>query len=150
MSPNTIALVTTLAAAVAALAAFLAPWATRSAAQIQFRLGVAQFRQQWINSLRQQISEFLTHVSFVGYDRRFQHEHPAQVLARVETATRLQTTIALMLNRRDGDHARLLQLLDDLLGEVTSNPDPANDTRAQSLAKECTRLSQDVLKREWD
>ena len=62
----------------------------------------------------------------------------------------IETKISLMLNRREGDHQRLLKMTDQLL-KMCMNTSAAPD--ALVLSQEMgtyVELSQDNLKREWD
>jgi hypothetical protein len=122
--------------------------ATKQAAELQFNLGISQLRQQWINSLRELISSFLTDVTMMATGKYLNDPTIVQAEKRSEAACLLHTRISLMINRNEADHFSLVSKLHGLLDQIMK-PDVDRES-VERLIKESQELSQNILKREWD
>ena len=151
MDQNTLALLTALGGVVAALAAFLVqPLVAWLTAALGFKLGISQFRQKWIEQLRDLLSEFMTEASHLSIEQQAGHVDPRANPRRTERIMLLDTKISLMLNRHEADHRKLLDLTFEI---VQRSMLPTADTTGSAYGErlgEYVKLSQDILKREWD
>ena len=57
--------------------------------------------------------------------------------------------VALLINPKEQDHTRLADLMDEMI-EFCSNGDPTDYKRHNHLQDEITKVSQQILKREWE
>ena len=116
------------------LGAFVLYLTNRRTAANQAKLAVAEFRLDWIQRLREALSEFQSIVMLPESDahkeRRF-----------YETGT----TIELLLNRNEPEHQKLMDHMYVMF-------DAANGSLTQKFSTnpEFVELSQDILKTEWD
>lgn len=137
-----------LSLVVAALAVFVGPVISWYAAKRQLTSSlavankqiVAPMRQAWINNLRDVLSELLSsalHYYVSGYEDRTDAEYQ-----RIEL---LNYKMKLMLNPKEDDHRRLEQLVDQMIGALSSG-----DSEFEPSHKAALALSRKVFKREWD
>lgn len=126
--------------AVGAVFTFLSVWlsgrnANKTAqrqSDLAAKIKLADFRQTWINQLRDCLSEFES-MAMIS-DRR---------LEELEKLHRLAQKIRLLMNRNDSRYERLSEVIDQLIKDL----DP--DGRAD-IVRESTALLQDILKAEWE
>lgn len=121
---------------------------------------ISEFRQQWIDSLRDDISEFTSQTEFIA--SMFDHmrrntpkklEDPEEVKKFVESISgniresiNMYHRIQLRVNREE--HSKLLNQLHDLYN-LWENEGIFYVDKAHALLKEIIKESQDVLKKEW-
>ena len=140
-----------VAAITALLAVVLGPLVSLAVAQKQARVAVlSNNRQAWINSLRDNISEFYAAITYVHITDW--KEHPAKELNdKVERVLYLEWKIKLMLNPVEADHQKLIELL--IAGRRTvsgARKGKAESGEAWMKATEALLpLAHEVLKREW-
>jgi hypothetical protein len=138
---------TVLAALSTALAAILvSPFVTLSVAKRQIRAQtISGNRQAWINSLRDDLAEFLSLV----FSLRLKGIPSERFLELAQRLRLVQSRIKLRLNPSEQDHVSLIALVERAVVLAIR----ANDTDASAAAKasdEIVDLSQSVLKREWE
>lgn len=110
---------------------------------------LAPMRQQWIEALRDLISELTSEAHYLyiaGGDEE------TDATGKTDKARHrmlfLEQKIRLMVNPKEDDHQVLVQRIRDLVTEAESSGRPRKDFGA--LHQEVTDLSRRVFKREWD
>jgi hypothetical protein len=127
--------------AVGAFFAFLTAWvAGRNASKnaerqndLAAKMKLADFRQGWINQLRDSLAEFESLAVSWDYD-------PPEKNTQLH---RLAVKIRLSMNPKDNNYEKLSTMLDALMKD-------ADPQASAATAEELTRISQDVLKKEWE
>ena len=97
-------------------------------------LKISEFRQAWINSLRDEMAEFQSYGVLPGSDP-----------SKERAFYKLGTKIELLMNPDDPDYENLQKLMYDFL--IAAD---ANTIDKYSLNSEFITLCQKILKREWD
>lgn len=113
----------------------------RSLLETSNRQITAPMRQAWINDLRDSLAELCStalhgNTSGAGFD-----VSPNTIMLRIRL---LESKIQLMLNTAETDHARLEDLIAQMVGAMRRN-DKFFEIHAEVIA-----LSKKILKREWD
>jgi hypothetical protein len=98
--------------------------------ELAARLKLADFRQAWINELRNCFSDF-------------QSRGTIREPTEVREMQRIAFKIRLLMNRNDANYARLNSLIRGL-------PDNADQQAANEIVEEMIPLCQDILKEEWE
>ena len=144
MTPEWTSAIAALAAIVVGLVGTI--YATRR--QIDAAL-VSTSRQRWIDSLRDNVAEFLAVTAQISYvvARAPAEWHTAPGFER---AVLLRAKIALLSNPTEADHRNLIRLLDDALSIAACAPDSEKQRAVTVLAFEITSQTQAILKREWE
>lgn len=125
-------------------------------ARLQFRATtLSANRQAWINTLRDSIAEIqqsatITSVEVnLATDKKSQSAADSEVLANALRKTDfLYYKIQLLLNPKEDDHNKLIDLLFKLKGAALKAGDEQLK-KYESLQNEIIKLSQCILKREW-
>lgn len=135
-----------LSLVVAAIAVFFGPLIQLFIAKAQIRASVLSAnRQTWINELREQIAAFIilamdlkAHFEFELFDR-------PTFLQKLSEMRLRYITVNLMLNPKEADHRRLVELLQNAIdvGRKGVEPEKMN-------VPGIVELSQTILKREWE
>lgn len=104
--------------------------------------GVTQFRQQWINSLRDTLSVFISKAEYI-----FITEDDEKVDEAYRDMVEAQYKIELLLNPEEIDHNRVTSLLEEIRKIVFEEKieEEIFDKKVSDLLKEAKK----VLKREW-
>lgn len=127
-----------LAACIAAGAATYGAWLTRNAQTAGRRLSrdmkIAEFRQAWINELRETMAEFQSFGVVPGADP-----------SRIREFYKAGTKIELLMNPADEDYQRLQDCMYRFL-EVSEK----EKLEKYSSNPEYLEVCQRILKREWD
>jgi|HubBroStandDraft_6_1064221.scaffolds.fasta_scaffold23382_5 hypothetical protein len=126
--------------AVGAFFSFLSSWlsgrnATKNAQRqndLAARMKLADFRQAWINELRNCLSESQSRGITSNLDRR-----------EMQELRRIATKIRLLMNKQDTNYAKL----DILIAALVGDADQGNKLQ---IGQEMTPLCQDILKAEWE
>jgi hypothetical protein len=141
--------VTQLITAITALAAVIvSPLIALYVSRLQFRGSViSNNRQQWINTLRDTIAQFLAKQQATRSRFDAKTLPHAEFLEHYEKAARLAYKIYLLLNPKESDHAELATCIARMLGSVDRSSDPSFDFNA--ALGQVLDLSQEILKREW-
>ncbi len=146
---ETIALV---AAVTALCSVLLGPLVSLWVAQKQASVSVLSAnRQAWINTLRDQIAEFLSILAVIHageWGQRTEKEYDEELKRLIL----LVSKIKLMLNPKEEDHKRLSSLLSQAAQTVRAR---AKDEKLKSaegvqVGAEVLPLAQSILKREWE
>jgi hypothetical protein len=124
-------------------------------ARLQIRASVVSTnRQDWINTLRDAIAEFLSKEAMARTFNRLHHAD-AESLGRIQEVLRLNCKITLLINSRESDHARLVKLIDKMTNSINGSNKTSDELRQidasiNDLRIETVTLSQAILKREWE
>lgn len=111
---------------------------------------VSTSRQRWIDSLRDSVAEFLAVTAQLRYTVIAAAPGEWHKAPGYEKAIFLRVKIALLSNRTEADHMRLVALLDEMLSLSATLQDSAAQHRAAELQAAITSQSQAILKREWE
>ena len=136
-----------IAAAVAAIATVVGPLVTT---RISRRQTVSTLRQQWIDRLREDISEFLSLINhYLLYT-----EIPLETEDEQRSYRRLlylEAKIQMMVNPKEEDHLKLIELIGLLI--TTIHGSKSEEKRMDIISTNHNKLialSQQILKREWE
>ena len=142
----------TLSLIVAAIAVFFGPWISlriakrqmASSAEVANKQITAPMRQAWINNLRDLIAELAgdaLHYFTAGHDfKGYQN---------FQRLTFLESKIQLMLNPNEPDHQRLEWMIREMMEGLQAG-DEQGRQKFIATHPEVTKLSREVLKREWN
>jgi hypothetical protein len=103
----------------------------------------SQNRQEWINKLRDLISEIDMNLTLIAYSSR---EKTAQRVMEIDL---LKNKIDLMLNQSESEHETLFKFLITYVAEATRS-DIMSATRHKELREQCFNAAKIVLKKEWE
>jgi len=132
-----------IALLIAALAVFFGPLIQLSIAKRQIRASVLSVnRQRWIDELREQIASFITVIAELNTDAR---NDAAAKLQKMREMYLCQSRIKLMVNPKEEDHSKLLELINNARDGINKAFDE-NKTDIPAIVA----LSQIILKREWE
>lgn len=156
MDPN---LLGTISAVTALVATVLGPIVTLAVAKRQFSASVLSAnRQRWLETLRDTIAELSSQVVGIVITKagrkgawRDGFEAAASdpaIMQRVERVVYLQWRIRLLTNPANADHNELCALIEATL-ENLRKPE-LNEPETRANIERITRLSQSILKREWE
>jgi hypothetical protein len=101
--------------------------------RLRTELKLIEFRQRWIDELRSELSSFVGHITTAKEDSLDQQ-------AGIESLAKIQ----LLMNPKDPDYDELTIKMRKLIRTMTA--DQAGGQEALELLK----ISQTILKREWD
>lgn len=113
---------------------------------------ISEFRQAWINTLRDDISKFIGQIDKVkklvlinkaaSEDKK--EETSNNVILGSTEMRELQSKIALLINPKENKHTEMIDLLDTMILNIMQQQE--NRMNIKTL----TELSQQILKEEWD
>jgi|SRR5947207_5184109 len=138
--------------AIAALASpFVALFAALRVSKAQIRTAIARHRQDWINELRHEIATAVTSTWQATSEKNVNLSQEQRLTTIADKNLRV-AKIKLLLNPIEEDHRALAELFDKsaialaqyLKRETTTHDDLAD------INRRIVRLSQSILKREWD
>ena len=138
-----------VSAVTALLAVIVGPIISIYVAKKQVRANtVAVFRQQWIDSLREDLSQFLSLFEIIASNRS-SFEPVSDDTNKDLVACR--TRIALRLNPNEGDHASLVDFLFESCSVLFRDPttDKEFDSTVRKRQEKIVALARPILKREW-
>ena len=146
---NTVALVSAITALCAVLLGpLVALWSARRQSHVAV---LAANRQAWINTLRELIAECMS-ISGLIHLADWSQRPQGDFEEKMERLSFLISKIRLMINPKEEDHQRLVQLLSEImksLRERKANA-PKNAAAGAKAVQELVPLSQAILKREWE
>lgn len=96
-------------------------------------------RQEWINSLRSEITSFLAEVASTSPSQSLE-DIPFNDMKSLWTHS---YKIELLINPKENDHKKLVELIRKEISNLNASSD-------NTLIREIISLSQKILKREWD
>lgn len=154
-------------AAIAALTALVAvivgPIVSLNIAKRQFNANVLSVnRQEWINTLRDQISELVAQTIILRREVEQYRKEPDRIFARTEGVVRCALKIQLLINPKEADHVHLVNSIGKLMILVAKTAaktadkvaekveDQDMDSQFRVIRDEIVSKSQEILKREWE
>ena len=129
-----------ITALAAFLAAFTGAWV---AGTLAGRVKISEFRQSWINKLRELLAELTSsalHYWAAGYEDRTDAEY--------KRVTLLEAHIQLMLNPNEKDHRQLEVLIRKMVQEI--NYVKGKTDEFPRFHTEVIATSRRILKRDWE
>ena len=125
-------------------------------ARLQFRATtLSANRQSWINTLRDSIAEVqqtasitITEVQLASNKQSANVVDSEAIVSAVRKMDFLFYKIQLLLNPKESDHDKLIDLIFNLKGSSLKVDDEMNKKHAE-LQREITQVAQNILKREW-
>jgi hypothetical protein len=137
-------------AATAFIAVIVSPLVSVYVARRQIRASVvSNSRQQWINSLRDAMAEFLAKNMMARTLNRQAHADESS-FPRYEETLRLGTKIELLLNPNEPEHAEVIKLIGEILSTTSRSSCVPEDFDVQRHVDRIVELSQVIFKRAWD
>ncbi len=103
-------------------------------------------RQEWINTLRDSISEFISAITMIEDKNISTNEQLDSHTTKLERILYINTKINLLINANEEDHILLAEKLKRLL-ELYVKPD---NNEKITVIDDTVELSQKILKREWE
>ena len=136
-----------VAAVVAAIATIVGPIVTT---HISRRQTVSTLRQQWIDHLRDDISEFLSLINHYLLYTDIPLETEDE-LSRYRRLLYLEAKIQMMVNPKEKDHQKLIELIGLLITTIhRTKTEKQRMDEISSHHNSLITLSQKILKREWE
>ena len=110
--------------------------------------GITQFRQQWIENLRLNISDYISKVEHLALEIKENENTDQKIIDMHQDLLKLRYYIDLLLNPKEQDHKEISQILIRLRNMLYLKEKKTEDIQAEiALLVEKT---QQVLKREWN
>jgi len=119
----------------------------------------SEFRQAWINTLREDISKFIGQTNSVSKlviinktsEKEKKKETSSDVILGSVEMRELQSKIELLINPKEKEHIELIALIDNIIQELNDcNHIFEYQKIHENNIKKLTSLSQGILKKEWD
>ena len=114
---------------------------------------VSASRQNWINALRDAISEFQAIATGITIHRILEQKSEKTLAVEIQQMSQLRYKIELLFNPSEVDHQQLIEHIKTLL-TVTMGLTHANDDKQREAFaktnKQLTKQAQAILKREWN
>ena len=114
---------------------------------------VSEFRQQWIDSLRAELSSLISHLSLLRIAGTFEYDSKHQEFISIEkyllSANEMVNKIRLRLNKKKYYHNQIIELLRELEDFVNSK-DLEDLDEFTRLENNLISLSAKLLKSEWE
>jgi hypothetical protein len=121
---------------------------------------VSEFRQDWINNLRDEISQYISAITFLAKTHLIKSkngeahdlEYANAISQHYDNASRAYTSIILRVNPEDKD-LRLRKLNNELLDNIESVRNAVREGQyadALNLSDELPKLARPILKHEWE
>ena len=110
--------------------------------------GVTQFRQKWIDDLRNSISIFIAQAEMISM---LDFDDDKQYFENFQDLSQMQNKIELMLNPLEEDHNQLIEIANKIR-EIIHDENIDDDELEEVLNKKIDELldiSKAVLKKEW-
>jgi len=140
-------------AATALIAVIVGPITSIYVTRRQIRASVVSTnRQAWINSLRDTIADYLSAEQVVFISKHSEFWEKPDVQQALEKLILLEYRIRLLINPKEPDHAKLIELIlkesTNLTKSLESPPTEFSEDERYS-DDEIITLAQSILKREW-
>jgi hypothetical protein len=115
-----------------------------SSAAVANKQIIAPMRQAWINHLRESVAELTS--ATLHY---FNAGHDFEGYKNFQRLTFLESMIQLMLNPNEEDHQKLEWMIDEMM-KALQRGDEQGREHFKATHPEVTKLTRQVLKREWN
>ncbi len=147
-------LLTFLAALSALFAVLLGPLVSLRIANQHTKLNThSNNRQEWINTLRDSLAEYISEMVLVSGRSYSGNATEAEYLESTKSLSRIESKIELLLNPNEKDHQELAKLLEGSSRDCwRQNVDNFRELPliSSNNRKRIVALSQKILKREWE
>ena len=108
-------------------------------------------RQDWINKLRNNISEILSVISILSTEWKINERQAFKnYMERRDTLFLLQEKILLSINPKEDDHNCLVDLIDKVYGIMLDSEALNISSQLEKYRMDIRKTSQSILKREWE
>lgn len=107
-------------------------------------------RQQWINTLRDCVSELLSLITPIAIYSRDDMWSKNEKLEKFNRAMLLRSKIKLLINPNENDHNELVNLIEIIFSRLGKEQSSENDKAIGQLQISITSQSQIILKKEWE
>ena len=124
-------------------------WSARKQANVSV---LSNNRQAWINTLRDQIAEFIS-IGAQFHSGDWSARGREAFDDKFERLVFIESKIKLLLNPNEEDHTRLVSLLErarNTLGNHGADSEGRRFPEWAELYQEFVPLAQEILKREWE
>lgn len=110
---------------------------------------VSANRQKWIDNLRDQLTELITGIRFLGLHRSLDHIDDEGFVERFQKLVLVETKVNLLLNPIEEDHSALSKTIRQAIEKIFAGDEKEKRTRVKELSDSIVTQSQAILKREW-
>lgn len=153
---------TIMALGIAFIAVFFGPIITYCIArkQIDTQITIAENRikaevlsgnrQEWINDLRSQLSEFISLITVLATEDIVDFLGTESFVKTHQKAVLVKSKIDLLINPKEDDHSHLASIIYKAYRGMLKPAKEIDRKKLGLLKEEIIQLSQDVLKREWE
>lgn len=139
-----------IAAVTALVAVVVGPIVSVWIARRQIRASVVSTnRQDWINTLRDSISDCLAKQTMIRKFNALEYADNSS-LPRIEEVIMLCTRIELLINPNEPDHAELAEQICKITNTLNQQNSANSEFDVDAAHERVIRLSQSILKREWE
>ena len=109
--------------------------------------GITQFRQKWIDNLRDAISLFIAKAEAIS---TLDYEDDEAYVEHFTELSQMQSKIELFLNPKEDDQDKIMELMEDIR-EIIHEENWTNDVEKEleRSIEELLEVSRRVLRREW-
>lgn len=112
--------------------------------------GVTQFRQQWIDNLRNSISEYLSAVDTIIFYSIYVDPHFNEKQSENFRNLKLKHyKVLLLINPLEVDHKKIVEYLNEI-SNLINTPDKINQKSIKEKTDQLINDLQKILKREWE
>ena len=135
----------------ALIAVIVSPIVSIYVAKRQIRASVVSTsRQKWIDSLRDQLAEFIAAAHVMGLHRGLNMIETPEFNSRLEQLRLIESKVLLLLNPNEADHKVLAATIGALIPQLFAGDELAKRKVAKEALPRITQQSQSILKREWE
>ena len=110
---------------------------------------VSSSRQKWIDNLREQLSEIITGIRFLGVHSSLDLTSETEFRERLQKLLLVETKVNLLLNPNESDHQELARNLHLAIEKIFAGSEREKRVGVIALIDLVTEQSQKILKREW-
>lgn len=135
----------------ALIAVIVSPIVSIYVAKRQIRASVVSTsRQKWIDSLRDQLAEFIAAAHVMGLHRGLNMIETPEFNSRLEQLRLIESKVLLLLNPNEADHKVLAATIGALIPQLFGGDELSKRKVAKEALPRITEQSQSILKREWE
>jgi len=140
-----------ISAVTALVAVILSPFVSLFIARKQINTTVlSSNRQQWINTLRDQISELLSLFMLMNVGHKVKLIGREEFLQKLERSLLLEARIKLLINPKEEDHTELITLIRKAIEEIFRDTKESDLAQLRKVCESIISKSQTILKKEWE
>lgn len=142
--------VPTISAATALVAVIVGPLVSIYVVRRQIHASVVSAnRQKWIDNLRDQLTDLITGIRFLGLHRSLDHIDEKEFVERLQQLVLVETKVNLLLNPNEKDHQALSQAIRQAIEKIFAGDEKEKRVGVKQLSDSIVTQSQAILKREW-